>query len=431
MHGLTKYTAGMANGQVAAILLIASWITCTGRGQTPPASIDCNGALSAPISFMDLPGLPWSAVSTKDSCWVFVSLTSTSHPRSVSGIGLLRHLGGKFQLQRTVAVERAPTGLALTHDEKLLVVADGAYLVFLDATRVLTGTGDPIIGYLAGASGDGILSPTITADDKFLFVTKEYAKGVMVIDLVKARAGGFQQDSVVGVVPVGGTTGPGPLALSPDNKFLYTTVPVASPEWNWPIECKPELMWRTTSHPAGADLSAAKPEFPQGAIVIMDVARAKSEPSNAVLARIPAGCVASRIGITSDGTKLWTTARADRLAMMFDSAKLLDDPQHSLISTVPVGAAPLGIVIGESGKRVIVANSNRNTKEADAPSTLTVIDTTQNGGKGAAIGTVQAGIFPRELSLSPDQRTLYVSNYGSQSLEIVDLTRMPLQPFGR
>jgi len=96
-----------------------------------------------------------------------------------------------------------------------------------------------------------------------------------------------------------------------------------------------------------------------------------------------------------------------------------------------VGAAPLGIVIGESGKRVIVANSNRNTKEADAPSTLTVIDTTQNGGKGAAIGTVQAGIFPRELSLSPDQRTLYVSNYGSQSLEIVDLSRMPLQPFGR
>jgi hypothetical protein len=49
--------------------------------------------------------------------------------------------------------------------------------------------------------------------------------------------------------------------LSPDGRYLYTTAEAADKEWHWPIECKPE----------GQDLTKAKPEYPQGALVVVDV----------------------------------------------------------------------------------------------------------------------------------------------------------------
>jgi DNA-binding beta-propeller fold protein YncE len=37
---------------------------------------------------------------------------------------------------------------------------------------------------------------------------------------------------------------------------------------------------------------------------------------------------------------------------------------------------------------------------------------------------LRAGSFPREERLSPDGKTLYVTNFASNQLEIVDLTRL-------
>ena len=38
---------------------------------------------------------------------------------------------------------------------------------------------------------------------------------------------------------------------------------------------------------------------------------------------------------------------------------------------------------------------------------------------------LRAGSFPREERLSPDGKTLYVTNFNSNQLEMVDLTRLP------
>jgi DNA-binding beta-propeller fold protein YncE len=114
--------------------------------------------------------------------------------------------------------------------------------------------------------------------------------------------------------------------------------------------------------------------------------------------------------------------------MAFDTAKLIGDLQHALIGRVPVGVAPVGVVVVDGGSKVLTANSNRFAGGADDHSTLTVIDARNvAAGAGAVLGTVAAGAFPREMRVTADGKTLLVTNFASKSLEMIDVSRMPVQ----
>ena len=78
-----------------------------------------------------------------------------------------------------------------------------------------------------------------------------------------------------------------------------------------------------------------------------------------------------------------------------------------------------------------MTNSNRYGN-SDASQSLTVIDTTKMGaGANAVLGTVPVGVFPRELSVTSDQRTLLLTNFGSKTLAIMDAARLPLKARSR
>jgi DNA-binding beta-propeller fold protein YncE len=86
------------------------------------------------------------------------------------------------------------------------------------------------------------------------------------------------------------------------------------------------------------------------------------------------------------------------------------------------------VAVVNDGKLVIITNSNRFSSDQTVRQTLTVIDATKiNSGQAAVMGSIPAGIFPREFGSSPDGRTLYVANYGSKELEVLDLARLPLE----
>ena len=75
-----------------------------------------------------------------------------------------------------------------------------------------------------------------------------------------------------------------------------------------------------------------------------------------------------------------------------------------------------------------MTNSNRFARDQTARQTLTVIDAARVGeGRAAIAGSVPAGIFPREFGQSPDRQTLFVANYNSNELEVIDLKRMPIE----
>jgi DNA-binding beta-propeller fold protein YncE len=59
-----------------------------------------------------------------------------------------------------------------------------------------------------------------------------------------------------------------------------------------------------------------------------------------------------------------------------------------------------------------------------ARQSLTAIDASKIGaGAAAVLGSIPAGAFPREFGRSPDERTLFVTNYPSNELEVIDLAR--------
>src|SRR5437016_6052906 len=89
-------------------------------------TIDCNRPAPDPVTFVSLPGHPFGTAATKDCCWLFVTVTS-ANPRSPNGVALLKRSGGSVTVQKVFPVEAGPTGVVLTHDNKLLILADDEY----------------------------------------------------------------------------------------------------------------------------------------------------------------------------------------------------------------------------------------------------------------------------------------------------------------
>jgi len=376
----------------------------------------CNRPAGDATTHLEMPGRPFEPVITTDGCWIFVTLTQGD--RATGGaLAAVRRANGVLSIARTIPLQGNPTGAVLTRDGKLLVVADGGYLAFIDAARLEAGSENPVLGYMGNGSPVGFIYVTVTADDRYLIASAERAQAVIVIDLDSARAGGFRDRGIVAKLDVGNA--PIAVTLSRDERFLYTTSEAALPDWNWPRTCQPEN--RNVRPNAG--------NHPPGAIIIFDFATALRDPAHAEAARVPAGCNPVRLVLSPDGRVAYVSARDDNTLLAFDTDLLVNDPAHALLGRAQVGTAPVGIAVVDSGARIIVTSSNRFAGRAGDHQPLTVVDATLlRGGAHATLGTIPAGAFPRELRLTADGRTLFVTNFGSSTLEMIDVGRTPGAP---
>lgn len=361
------------------------------------------GYANPPI-IVDLPGKPFGVVASHDGNDVFVAMLGQS-----PGVAVLHRDAGQYQLKRTVPVQGGGTGVAMTHDGKLLFLASDPGVTVLDTAKLISGQGDPVVGTFTDGVGPGCIYVNVTCDDKTLFVSNEGGGSITVIDLDRARSNGYDAKAIIGNIPVG--QAPIALTFSPDDHWLYTTSEGPRPEWNWPASEKPE----------GADAPAGV-QVPPGAVQVIDVAKARTDPANAVVAKAPAGGSPVRMTISPDGKTIFVTARGNNALLEFDTAKLLTDPDHARLAAVPVGSSPVPVALIQDGKTLVVGNSNRFGNDADKPQTLSVIDVS----KMAVIGSIPAGAFPREMCVTADGRTLLVSNFGSNSLEIIDAQNPPV-----
>ena len=371
----------------------------------------CN-AMQAAVLTATLPAHPFAAIPSADGCTIYVSLMGQG-PRKPGAVAVLRRDGGKLSALRGIPLDPAPMGLVLSHDGKLLIAASGDGVTFLDTARMISGEGDAVLGHIDDG-GRAAISVAITPDDSFVFVSDERSASISVVDLQKARSSGFAGNAVVGQIPTG--RAPVGLAVSPDGGTLYSTSEVVDSS-EWPGGCKPEKPGKIGEHH-------------QGAIIVVDVLRAQTDPAHAVLRRFPAGCNPVRVALSPGGERLYATARDSNALLVFDAAKLLSGAADSQIASVGVGTSPVGVVVVENGTRVIVTNSDRFSRSGrDENQTLSVVDAGKlSSGTGAVLGTVEVGGFPRELHLTADGRTLLVTNFGSSSLSLIDLANMPIKP---
>jgi len=366
---------------------------------------ECNAPASHAALKVQMPGHPFEVLASHDGCWLFVSL-KLGHDRG--GIAVLGRMAGTLAQTRMVPLSGPlPAGMALTHDGALLIVPDGPYVYFLDTDRLIHGA-DPVVGTISDGDRAGAINAAITSDDRLLFVSDESLHQVTVIDLAKARQSGFGRAAIIGRIPTG--RAPVGLALSSHDEYLFITSEVL-PHLHLPPTCRSEGQ-------KGGE------HVPEGVVEVVSVARVQPSPADAIVGAVTAGCSPVRAVLSAQGDRLYVTARASDALLIFDPATLVSDPMHALLATVPVGNAPVGLAVLDQGRRIVVADSSRFGGAGGQE--LTVIDASRvNQGSLAVDGTVAVGHFPRELQATDDGKTLLVTDFDSDQIELLNVDQLP------
>ena len=157
-----------------------------------------------------------------------------------------------------------------------------------------------------------------------------------------------------------------------------------------------------------------------GLLTMIDVAKAEASPGPAaILATVDAGCSPVRMAETANNSTLWVAVRGDNRVLAFSTALLESNPNSALLGYAGTGGtAPVGIALFHNDQLLTVANSNRfNTGSANA----TVLSVA-NPASASVVLTVPTGLFPREITIGPDGSTLYLTNYNSNTLQVIATT---------
>lgn len=381
----------------------------------------CSRQAHSAITVVPLPGEPFQAIPSKNGCQIFVSLAGPVEPGDPrrpprpsappGGVALVDRSSGEPRIVRVLTLKGSPYGMVLTHDERTLIVASDDLLAFVDVGKLVSGSANPVLGYLTDAPLAGRFYVNVTKDDRWAFVSDESERSISVIDLRLARASDFAASSVIRRIK----TGRAPIALtfSPDDKFLYTTSQEAPSSFNWPAVCRAP----------GSDTTRFQTKYPQGVVAVLDVKRAITPSQEPVVAQAAAGCNPVRLAISPEGDKVYVTARTDNELLVFDTRRLLSNSGDAPIR-IPVGSTPVGVATLKRGRWIAVTNSNR-FGASNTPPSMTIIDAAKvTLGRSAVVGTLPTGAFPREMSVTRDQRTLLLTNFDSKTLAVIDVARM-------
>jgi DNA-binding beta-propeller fold protein YncE len=344
---------------------------------------------------------------------MFASVTPTgSRSGTANGIAILRRVGAQVSLVGVVPLRGSPSGLALTADGNLLLVANGDGVAFVDAQRAVSDPAHAVLGYLRDGSNPGTIEVVLSSDERYAFATDENAGTVSVLAVQQARSAGVDARDLLGQVSV--DLGPVGIALSPDGRLLYVTSEARRPAIG--VTAFPIIV-----------ASAIGLIKPAGTLSVLDVAQVERTPlqtQRVVLARVTAGCAPVRVAVSPDGQTVWVTARASNALLAFRAARLQTDPSHALLASVRTGALPVGVVLADAGRIAVVGNSNRAVA-GEAPQSLSLVDTAASlASRPALLGAVQVGAFPRDLTLTSDGRLLLVANASSASLTLIDVAAL-------
>lgn len=357
-----------------------------------------------------VPADPASIALSADGRYAFVALLS-ANPASPNGIGVLECSQGRYRLVRVVPLESEPFGIALTHDQQLLLVADDGFVAFLSAPSMLRGR-PALLGYLQDDPGDveehdpGSVYVNVTPDDRYAFVSDEQDATITVINLRQVRRDGFSRAAIVGKIPVGFK--PIALTFSRDGRYLLTTSEDAPPGYDWPNTC----------HQEGVAVSAAQPR-PFGAVITIDAAKAETDSRSAVVGHARADCSPVRLSLSPDGATAWVTNRESGTLIAFSALQLLSGAADARLATIAVGSNPVAVAVTRDGRYVLVGATNRFGPGGATPGKLIVVDAAQK----RVVGEIPVGRFPRELAVGVGDEVL-LSNNRSDTITIFDASRL-------
>jgi DNA-binding beta-propeller fold protein YncE len=354
--------------------------------------------LSVPTHFTTVPsGNPFGLQFSANGKYLFTS-TPTGVSVLVRGAGTA--ISKQYDYALTTDPVRRPKGMVLTTDGKYLLVAVGNGIAIMKVAPLERGAAAAAV--LAGrltvpnvAGYGGAVGLVLSPDDHYVFLTLQFADEMAVFNLQKAESSGFSDPSYVGAVklhlrPIG-------ITASPDGRWLYVT----------------SLAKSHLASPA------------QGLINVLNLAKAEKDPASSVVSWTEAGCNPGRASLSADGKMVWITARTSNAVLGFSANRLRTDPSHALMVTVPVGTTPVGEMLVDGGRRLIVADTDINDTSATADNIAVVDLRAAMTGKPALLGYIPSGQMPREFAVTPGGQYLLVADNDSAQIQWVDLSKLP------
>ena len=395
---------GLLAGALAGIVAVGA-VSLPGCQTVAPPEKNLTNVRTAEIT---VPAHPFGVVYAQRKDIAFVALNTTLGVLDTSAF--IPSLIHEIPLPAPYVSPIGSTGIALTHDGRhVLVTAFSAALIVVDAAKAATGSPDAVVGVLNGtaAAGASAIEVSTSKDDRYAFVSQEDGSRqtggrgtIEVFRLERPAANGTVSGTYIGYLTLGdlvvGT------ALTSDGRTLYATSETSS--------------FNTT----------------QGTLSVIDVEKLKTDPSKALISTVPAGCGAVRVIVSRDDETVWVTARESNTLLAFDASKLVSDPSAALLASVQVGTSPVGLrFAGAHDRRILTANSNRfagmnPSLYGNATTGLSVVDVDAAvRGEKASLGQIPTGLFPRELAVSPDGKTVLVSDYGSSMIQAIEVSALP------
>jgi DNA-binding beta-propeller fold protein YncE len=385
--------------------------------QPATATENCNQAMPDPITHIKVTGDAWQPLTTRDGCWMFVSLGGGPKATAPNGLAVLHRNGAAFEQVRVVPNER-PIFIALTHDEKTLIVSvysdAGGRIELLDVGKLTSGQGNALIGSVRdqhfGSLQSGLV---ITSDDKYLLVAQKITSWISIIDLDKARSG-QAASSIVGGIPLSGK--PLGMELSPDRKYLYLSgrFDVSGTQ----SQCK---------------VANTGPEV----IQIFDLERALVNSDASMIAAVPAGCTTDTeptdgnagIAFSPDGNTVYALAGingGENTLFTFDARPLRFGSSPMPVARLPMHSSLRRLGLVDEGKKLLVTTWNQMGND-DEGQVLTIINTAKLArGEDSIVGTMPIGTGGGSMSLTPDGRAVLIATRTSQTVTRVEWARVPL-----
>lgn len=405
-------------------------LLCAGCGgaamMTPPPVI--TPGLTATSTLVATAGKPFEAAVSAAGT-VFVSVTADGTAGSATGVQVFQPVNGTLQSSCVNALPAALLGLNTAFAD-LSFFPNGADLgggigfpgaIFYHAANL---TNCSATGFVVGqgstaANNAGTIAVVAAPDGMFAFVANEngMAPGaatngnIGVVAIQRDTAGNFTSGTtLVGQIATGGNAIAG-MTLSPDGSRLYVTSEIAASGTVAAGDANPVLS-KSGCVQAGASSI-------NGLLTVIDVSKAEAAPNaGAILATVNAGCSPVRMSEAADNSTLWVAVRGDDRVLAFNTTKLESDPNNALLGFASTGGnAPVGVRLFHNGQFLAVANSNRfQTGTAN----LAILSASP--ASATVVATISTGNFPREVTAGSDGATLYLTNFNSDTLQIIHIT---------
>ena len=141
------------------------------------------------------------------------------------------------------------------------------------------------------------------------------------------------------------------------------------------------------------------------------------DPATPGIQGIPVGIAPAGVAFTPNGKTAYVAN------LISNTVSVIDTKTNTVVATIngedESFSAPLAVAITPDGARVYVTNFGPFPQPGappPPPSFVSVIDTKTN----TVVATIGVGVLPEGVAISPNGRTAYVANEGSNTVSVID-----------